>query len=97
MGDFRGIYQRQVTSERTKRISEKAKGISTAGADLGCPGMSGFSTGWNYFRNKDSGTDDFNKKKEKALFFLLHRDSPKRRLNIRAAEWDFVHPWLKIL
>lgn len=41
------------------------------------------------------------KKKRKrtflGFFFLLHRDSPKRRLNIMAAECDFAHPWLKIL
>lgn len=44
LGDFLGIYQRQVTLPQAKRSSEKGKGISTAGADLGCPGMSGFST-----------------------------------------------------
>lgn len=41
---FWGIYQRQVTLPQAKRSSEKGKGISIAGADLGCPGMSGFST-----------------------------------------------------
>lgn len=105
MGDFGGLYQRQVTSLQAKRSSEKGKGISIAGADLGCPGMSGFSTegtGWNYFRHKDSETDDFNLKKKKkkkrknTFFFFLYGDSPKKRLNIRAMEHDFAHPWLKI-